>query len=772
MDPVKYNGTLTNEKLWYARPASEWSEGLPVGTGRLAGMVMGGVKQERIALNHEWLWKGQNRLRDNPPSSHLLPEVRRLLLAGDYVAGTRAGNDAFGGDGGMSGKKSRVDPFQPAGDLYFELNHGSIWEYRRELDFANSQVTVSYRSDGMVFTREVVAHLVKDLLLVRITAEGKPFSGAVWLGRLYDPDCDLTFAVNRRGLTMDGRFKKGLDFRVQVGVRNDGGRLNVCRQRLEFSDVRELVLAVNMGTSAGKHHPKKECGACCVPKETWAQLLKSHRKEHVRHYGGLKLELPGAVPQMPTDQRIEAYRKGADDPGLPQLYFNYGRYLLCSSSARAELPPNLQGKWNEELNPPWEADYHHDINLQMCYWPAEPGHLQAYTDALFTHMENFVPHGRKAARDLYGCKGICLPLQTDPWGRATSESYGWGVWIGAAAWLAQHIWWHYEYGQDKGFLKKRAYPFIKEVAAFYESYLIKGKDGNYLIVPSQSPENNFKGGGDIQWCPSLCVSAAMDVLLAREVLEHAIVSSEVLKVDAGKRAQWKEMLEHLPLPGIGSHGQLMEWNEDFEETEPGHRHLSHLIGVYPGDQITPELTPALWKAARVSLERRLAHFGGHTGWSRAWVACLYARLGEGNKAMEQVKGLIVDFATPSLLDLHPPRVFQIDGNFGGTAAVLEMLLQSYHEELHLLPSLPACWPEGRVTGLRARGGYDVNIEWEKGRLAKAEIIPLRSRECTLLVGKAQFIVKNAAGRVVKTKCSAGKLRFAVEQGQVYSVTRG
>jgi len=771
MEPVKYNGTLTNEQMWYSRPASEWSEGLPVGTGRLAGMVMGGVKQERIALNHEWLWKGTNRFRDNESRSHLLPEVRRLLLAGDYVAGTKAGNEAFGGDGGMSGKPARVDPFQPAGDLYFELNHGSVHEYRRELDLANAQVTVSYRADGAIYKREVVAHLVKDLILVRITAEGKPFAGAVWLGRLYDPDCDLAFATTRRGLTLDGSFKGGLDFRVQAAIRYEGGRLNVRQQRVEFSGVRELILAVNMGTSAGKHHPKRECGACCVPKETWDQLLKSHRKEHVRHYGGLKLELPFAVPQMPTDQRIDACRKGAEDPGLPLLYFNFGRYLLCSSSANGELPPNLQGKWNEELNPPWEADYHHDINLQMCYWPAEPGHLQVYTNALFTHMENFVKHGRKAARDLYGCKGICLPLQTDPWGRSTPESYGWGVWIGAAPWLAEHLWWHYEYGQDKAFLKKRAYPFFKEVAAFYESYLIEDQHGILQIVPSQSPENNFKGGGDIQWCPSLCVSATMDVLLAQELLLHAIAASEVLKVDADKRARWQTMLEHLPTPGIGSHGELLEWNQEFEETEPGHRHFSHLIGVYPGDQITPERTPALWKAARVSLERRLASFGGHTGWSRAWVACLYARLGEGNISMEHVKALIVDFATNSLLDLHPPKVFQIDGNFGGTAAVLEMLVQSYHEELHLLPALPDCWPEGHVTGLRARGGYDLSIEWKNGKLKKAEIIPLRSRDCTLLVGKTKLCVTTAEGRKVAFKCSNGKMGFAVEQGQVYIVTR-
>jgi len=770
MEQVKYNGMLTNAKLWYARPASEWSEGLPVGTGRLAGMVLGGIKQERIALNHEWLWKGTHRFRDNAKHSHLLPEVRRLLLAGDYEAGTQAGNDAFGGAGGISGKSHRVDPYQPAGDLYFELNHDYVWDYRRELDLATAQVTVSYRTGQGIFTREVVAHLVKDLILVRITAGGKPFAGAVWLARLYDPACDLTCTASRHGLTMAGSFKGGLDFRVQAALRYDGGKVAVRNQRIEFSGAREIVLAVNMGTSAGQRNPRRECGACRVPRESWAELLKSHRKEHVRHYGGLKLELPAAVPDMPTDRRIEAYRRGADDPGLPLLYFNYGRYLLCSSSANAELPPNLQGKWNEDLNPPWDADYHHDVNLQMCYWPAETGHLHAYTDALFKHMERFVPHARKAARDLYGCRGIWMPIQTDPWGRSTPEAYGWAVWIGAAPWLAQHLWWHYEYGQDKAFLKKRAYPFFKEVAAFYETYLVKDKNGNLQIVPSQSPENRIKDSGR-RFPVSLCVSATMDVLLARDLLTHAVRAGEILNVDAGKRARWREMLEHLPMPGIGSHGELMEWNSEFEEVEPGHRHISHLIGLYPGDQITPDRTPDLWKAARVSLERRLANFGGHTGWSRAWVACCFARLGEGDLAMKHVKALIADFATDALLDLHPPKIFQIDGNLGGTAAILEMLAQSYHEEIHLLPALPACWPTGRVTGLRARGGYGIDIEWKNGQLQKAEIVALRSRECTLRTGRAKLSVHTVSGRKVNARHSDGKMSFAVERGRVYVVTR-
>ena len=358
-EPARYKGTLTNEKLWYARPASEWLEGLPIGTGRLAAMILGTVKRERVALNHEWLWKGVNRVRDTTPCAHLLDEVRRRLLSGDYEAGTRLGNEAFGGEGGISGRPNRVDPYLPAGDLYIEFNHAFTHNYRRELDLAAAQATVSYTADGKPFMREYVAHLVKDLILVRLTAGGKPFNVSVWLDRVLDPECAPAFtggvalvASNQWHLAMDGRIQNGIAFRVQVAARRNGGTATVRdRRRLEFFQTNEIVLAVNMGTSARGRRPEEECGPCVAPGESWDDLVAGHRAEHSRHYGGLRLDLPCAPPNIPTDQRIEANRAGADDPGLPLLYFNYGRYLLCASSANAELPPNLQGKWNEDTQP-------------------------------------------------------------------------------------------------------------------------------------------------------------------------------------------------------------------------------------------------------------------------------------------------------------------------------------------------------------------------------------------------------------------------------------
>jgi alpha-L-fucosidase 2 len=752
------------QKLWYTSPASQWLNALPIGTGRLAAMVLGTVEPERVALNHEWLWRGANRNRDTEVRSHLLPEVRQLLLAGKYDEGSVKGNDAFGGPGGIIRRPNRVDPYQPVGDLFFRLEHGKPDNYRRELDLDSGLVTIEYAADGVRYKREFLAHLGVDLILVRLTAD-RPFSGTVWLSRTDDPQCSLAFGARTDGLVMRGAFKNGITFQADARFFVRGGTKRIANDRLAVANANEVLVAVNVGTSAKGTPAATESEACPVRTPDWDGLFKAHVTQYEKHYRGLKLEIDVPEPQVPTDERMKAARTGAADPALPLLYANFGRYLLVASSALGELPANLQGKWNEDLNPPWESDYHHDVNLQMNYWPAEAGHLQHSTNALFCHLERFVPHARKAAKDLYDCEGVWFPIQTDAWGRATPEAYGWAVWIGAAAWLAQHLWWHYEYGQDIEFLRKRAYPFFKEVAAFYETYLIEDEQGVLQVVPSQSPENRFVGGGKMP--VTLCVSAAMDIELIMDLLGHAIRSAELLGTDPEKRREWQSILDRLPRLKIGSHGELLEWNQEFQEVEPGHRHYSHLVGLYPGDLIDPYRTPDLWQAGRVALERRLSHGGGHTGWSRAWTACFFARLGDAEKAWDHVMHLILDFATDSLLDLHPPRIFQIEGNLGGAAAILEMLLQSYHEELHFLPALPKAWPTGKVTGIRARGGFTVKMEWKDGRLCCADITPLCTRTCAIRWPHGDCQVYAEDGKPVPVRCEDGWVRFEVQAGRTF-----
>ncbi|MEI7833784.1 MAG: glycoside hydrolase family 95 protein [bacterium] len=761
---------MSNRVLWYTHPASEFINGLPIGTGRLAAMVLGSPATERLALNHEWLWRGVNRQRDNEPLAKLFPEVCAQLLAGNLAEGTLLGQAFAGAGGGMSGKPNRVDPYQPAGDLYFQLEHGAVKNYRRELDLHRGVVTVNYTADGVRYQREYFGHLTHDLLLVRLIAT-RPFSGEFWLARIDDPDCTLTHTTTPKAMLMDGQFTGGLGFRVAARLVSTDGKVTVTPTRMTVSNANELILALDMGTTANDEDPVAEAGRHQLPTADWDALLVTQKMRYTELYDNFSLNLV-ATPaiDIPTDSRLEATRRGSDDPTLPILYLNYARYLMLVSTATAQLPPNLQGKWNENLKPAWESDYHHDINLQMNYWPVEASDLGFATRPLFSYLERFIPHARKAAQDLYGCRGIYMPLQTDPWGRSTPESYGWAAWTGAAAWLSQHFWLHYQYTLDIDFLREHAYPYLKAAAEFYEDYLIEDNAGVLQIVPSQSPENRIAGAGDLP--VTLCVSSTCDVTLVRQLLRTAGRAAEILGTDADKRDHWQTMLAKLPPLQVGKRGQLQEWDKDYEEAEPGHRHYSHLIGVFPGEEITAETTPELWDAALVSLENRLKNDGGSTGWSRAWTACLFARMGKPQRTWGHLIHLICDFATETLLDLHPPRIFQIDGNFGGAAAVLEMLLQSDREELHLLPALPACWPAGKVKGIHAQGGYTLEIEWAHGKMKRAVVISRTTRVCKVVANAEHWIVVDEQGNRVPMEQDNRCLSFDIKAGVPLFITEG
>ncbi len=795
-------GCWPHSMLWYATPAEKYIEhGLPLGNGELGGMVVAGHATDRVALNHEWLWRGKGRHRDVEEKWPHLAEVRRLFFEGKVLEAGTLANDTLGGQGGVlarEGKPNRVDPYQPAGDLIAETGHADVTDYRRELDLDRATVTVSYRTGGSGYTRQYLTHAAYPVLAARFRTDGGPFPLRLCLRRIDDPDCTLRTFAEGNELGLVGQFPEGVRFAVVARVLTDGtieAEAASATMRLRARDTLVLLsIAVDLD---GQRDPLQSArDQIAAAPNDWDTLLRTHVDTHRDLYRRVSLDVGDERPHVPTDVRLAAARgssperpapgapdeghgqdgrgahgrdaRAAADEGLLALYFNFGRYLLIASSRETGVPANLQGLWNEELDPPWQSDIHQDVNVQMNYWPAEPCGLGELTGALFEHLERFAPHAREAARKLYNCRGVWMPIQTDPWGRATPESRGWDVWIGAAAWLSQHLWQRYEWSLDTEFLRTRCYPYLKEVAAFFEDYLVPHPTKGYLVhVPSQSPENRFAGGTSPV---SLCVSATMDVELTQDVLRHAIAAAEILGVDAELRGTWREILRNLPPLRTGRHGQLQEWLEDYEEAEPGHRHISHLYALYPGDGITLEETPDLARAARASLERRLSSQGGHTGWSRAWTVCCWARLREGDLAREHLRRLVLDFATDALLDLHPPRIFQVDGNFGGTAGVCEMLLQSHRGVLRLLPALPGAWANGTVRGLRGRGGFVVDLEWRDGQPLQVRVVSQHSAPCRLRHPRIGGASLTCADQPVRAETLTHDcVEFLTEAGRMYEL---
>ena len=727
--------------LWYNTWTELYREGLPIGNGRLAAMMLGRPEKLRVALNHEWMWRGENRLREYPDVSEHLPEIREALLQGDFEKGTALANEYMGGLGGVSGIRNRVDPYQPVGDLWVEVEAGDAAEYKRSLDLDTGLAVSEFTAPSGRITQRLFTSSADGCIVAEITSDSPADMTAI-LSRTDDPRCTVTYRYAEDGLTLCGSFTDGISFEAALRADTDG-ELTVTENRLQVRRARRLTILVQIGTDAKGNPPSEEI---IWPTEfDFETLFARHKVRFAALRGEAVLDV--AVEDgsdLPTDQRILRFREGLE-PSMPLLYFEYGRYLMVSGSS-GELPLNLQGKWNEELAPAWEADYHLDINLEMCYWFAETLGLNHAAGTLFNLIEKYVPYGRVMARNLYGCRGFNFTIQTDVWGRVTPEAKGWAVWLGAAPWLGQHLFQHWRYTKDTDFLKNRCYPYLKECAAFYEDYLVE-RDGELWILPSQSPENRFEGTGS--WPVSIGINCAMDIELTAELLQSAIECAEILGEDSDLIAKWQAMLNRLPALTIDSIGRLNEWDTERVEVEPGHRHLSHIYGLYPSQLFEPGSRE--WVAAERSLDERLSHGGGHTGWSRSWVACLMARLGRGEEAWEHFIHLIGDFATISLLDLHPPVIFQIDGNMGGTACVCEMLMQSRRGELKLLPALPKAWPCGRVENFHAQDGVKASFAWTDGRLT----------ECVLEASEALELKVTSDTREWNLHLEPGVTRVAV-----------